>query len=158
MLQLVQYPNASALYLTRVLLADTMCAADTAACTVTKCLGPLLNPGSLERHKLCRRYCSLFSLRTLRAFIRHGFSWQARTVAPMLQLVQSTNASGLNSTKVLLAHTNRAADAAAYARWLDSRCSKCNSPVTRSCSKLPRRSLPEGPSCVRRAETKALNL
>ena len=60
---------------------------------------------------LCR-WCSslLCSLRTPRAFTRPGFSWQARTVPPIPQLVQSPNASDLYSIRVLLAGTNYAAD------------------------------------------------
>ena len=60
-LQLVQFTNASDLYSTRVLQAGTDGAADAVACTVSECLGPLLNPGSSGRHELCHRCCSLCS-------------------------------------------------------------------------------------------------
>ena len=115
MLQLVQSPNASGLYSTLVLLAGTTCAADAAVCVVSKRLEPLLDPGSPDRHYLPRRCCSLCNLRTPRTFTRLGFSWQARTVSPMLRLVQSPNSSGLYSTRVHLTGMNCAADAVACA-------------------------------------------
>ena len=89
MAQLVQSLNASGLYSTRILLAGTNRAADVAACAVSERLGPLLGPGSPGRYELCRQCCSLCSLRTPRALTRPRFSWQARAMPPMLQLVQS---------------------------------------------------------------------
>ena len=89
-MQLVQCPNASGLYLTRVLLAGTNCVTDAAACAVSERLGLLLDLGSPSgtncatdaaarivskrfgllldpsfpgRHKLCRRCCSWCSLK-----------------------------------------------------------------------------------------------
>ena len=108
--------HASSLYLAHVVFVRTPCAADdAAACAVSKCLGPLLDPGSLGSHKLFWRCCRLCSLRTPRAFTRPGFSWQAQSVTAMLQLMQSPNASGLYSTRVLLASTKYSGDAAACA-------------------------------------------
>ena len=121
-----------------------------------------------------------------------------------MQLVQSSHASSLYLTRVLLARTTRTAvdaacalfeslgplldpgslagtnfpvDVTAYAiserhgLLLDpdslagtncpadaTACVVINNLVTRSCSKLSRRCLPESPWCVRRGETKALNL
>ena len=95
MVQLVQSPNTSGLYLTRVLLMRGACAADTAACAVSERLGPLLNPGFPGAHYMCRRFCSFCSLCTPQAFTRSGPSWQARTVPLMLQLVQSPHAWSL---------------------------------------------------------------
>ena len=86
-LQLVQSPNASRLYSTRTLLTDTNYATDAAAC------GPLMPS----------------------AFTRPGFFWQAQIAPPMLQLVQSPNASRVYLVRVLLAGKNCTADAAACA-------------------------------------------
>ena len=115
MMQLVQSPNASSIYLTRVLLAGTNCATDAEACAISERLGPLLDSGSPGGYELSRRCCSLCSLRTPRAFTQLRFSWQAQPVPLMLQLVQSPNASHLYSTRVLLAGTNCTTDAAASA-------------------------------------------
>ena len=134
-------------------------------------------------------------------------SWRALLVPPLMQLVQSPNASGLYSARVpwqartsppmlserlgsildpgslagtnfptnatactvskclgplldpgSLAGTNRAADATTCVAMTRPTMFTFNNPVTRSCSKLPRRRLPERPWCVRRAETKPRNL
>ena len=64
-LHLVQFANASSCKSTRVLVAGTNCAVYTAACCVVyEHLGPLHDPGSPGRHKLCCRCCSLCSLLT----------------------------------------------------------------------------------------------
>ena len=112
MLQLVSSPHALSLHSTRVLLACTNCAVDDTAGAISERVRPLLDLGFPCRRYLCRRCCSLSSLRTPRALTRHGFFWRARTVSLMLQLVQSLNALSLHSTRVLLAGTNCTADAA----------------------------------------------
>ena len=89
MLQLVQYPNTSSLYSTRVLLAGTNCATGATACAVSKLLGYFLDSGSPGRYQLCRRYCSLCSIRMCRVLARLMFNWQTQTTPPTLQLVQS---------------------------------------------------------------------
>ena len=58
MLQLVQSPNTSGLYLTYILLADINCAADGANYAISERFRLLLDPGSTGRHQLCRRCCS----------------------------------------------------------------------------------------------------
>ena len=112
MLQLVSSPHALSLHSTRVLLACTNCAVDDTAGAISERVRPLLDLGFPGRRYLCRRCCSLCSLRTPRAFTRPGFFWQARTVSLMLQLLQSPNALCLYSTRVLLAGTKCATDAA----------------------------------------------
>ena len=126
--QFVQSPHTSSFYLTRVLLTRTT-AGDTAACAVSERLGILLDPGSSSRHEPCRRCYSLCNLHTwlelnprspgttncttapcaisarLGIFTRPGFSSQARTVRPILQVVWFMDASGLYSTRVILAGT-----------------------------------------------------
>ena len=110
--QLVQSPHTSSLYLTRVILTRTT-AADTTACAVSERLGIFLDLGSPSRHEPCRQYFSLRNLHTwillnprsfgttnsttdaaacaisarLGLFTRPGFSSQARTVRPILQVV-----------------------------------------------------------------------
>ena len=110
--QLVQSPHTSSLYLTRVLLTR-ITAANTAACAVSERLGILLDPGSPSRHEPCRLCYSLCSLHSwlelnprspgttncttdaapcaisarLGLFTRPGFSSQARTVRPILQVM-----------------------------------------------------------------------
>ena len=63
MLQLVQSPSAFWPLLDPVFLGGTYCANDAASCAVSELLGPLLDPGSPGRHKLCRRCCSWCSLK-----------------------------------------------------------------------------------------------
>ena len=110
--RLVQSPHTSSLYLIRVLLTRTT-ADNTAACAVSERLGILLDPGSPSRHEPCRRCYSLCNLHTwlelnpispgttncttdaapcavsarLGSFTRPGFSSQAQTVRPILQVV-----------------------------------------------------------------------
>ena len=87
MMQPVQSPHTSDLYSTRVLLARAIGATDDAAGAIAARLEPLLD---------------LYSLRAL-------------PVLPMMQLVQSPNASILHYTRVFLPDTNCATDAAACA-------------------------------------------
>ena len=116
MMQTAQFLTASSLYLTRALLARTACTANAAASAISARLEPLLDSRGLGAHYLCRRRCcSLCSVQTPRACTRSRFSWQARTVTAMLQLVQSLNVSGLHSTRVPLAGIKWAGDAAACA-------------------------------------------
>ena len=115
MLQLVHSLHASSLCWTRVLLVRTTCTADDAACTFSARLRPLLDACASDAHYLYRRCCTLCNLRTHRAFTRSVFSLQARTVPPMLQLVQSLDASGLYSARILLGDTNCPAYTTAFA-------------------------------------------
>ena len=92
--QPVQSPHTSSLYLTRVVLMRTNCAADTAACAISECLGTLHDPGSPSRHELCRRRCySLSNLHTSDFYSTQDLL-APRNVPLMLQLVQSPHASG----------------------------------------------------------------
>ena len=64
-------------------------------------------------HHLCHRCYSLCTLRTPQAFTRPVCSWCALLVPPLMQLVHSSHASSLYSTRVLLARTTcTAVDAA----------------------------------------------
>ena len=104
-MHLVQYPHTSSLYSIRVLLGRTTYVVDDADCAISARLEPLLDPCTFGAHYLCRRLFSLCNLRTPRAFTRPVCFWRARLVPPMMQLVQSPNASGLYSTLVFLADT-----------------------------------------------------
>ena len=66
-------------------------------------------------HYLCHRCCSLCTLRTPRAVTRLVCSWRALLVPPLMQLVPSSHASSLYSTRMLLACTTRTANDAAGA-------------------------------------------
>ena len=66
-------------------------------------------------HYLCRRCCSSCTLRTPRAFTRPVCSWRALFVPPLMQLVHSSYASSLYSTRVFLVRTTRNAYNAARA-------------------------------------------
>ena len=83
LMQLVQSSHASSLYSTRVLLARTTRNAVDAACAIFARLEPF--------------------------FTRPVCSWSALLVPPLMQLVQTSHASSLYSTRVLLARTTRTA-------------------------------------------------
>ena len=114
-MQLVQSPHAPGFYSTRVLLVCTKCTVDDAACAISARLRLVLDLCAPGAHNLYRRWCSLGNLRTLRAFTRPVCPWRAHFVPPMIQLMQSPNASTLNSTRVVLARTTYTADDAAWA-------------------------------------------
>ena len=63
-----------------------------------------------DAYYLYRRYYSLCTLCTPRAFTRPMFTWRALFVSPMMQLVQSPPASSPYSTRVVLARTTCAID------------------------------------------------
>ena len=99
MMQLVQSSHTLSLYSTRVLLARTTCAADNAASAIFTHLEPLLNLCAPCAYYLCRRCYSLCNFRTPRAYTLPMCSWRALPVPSMMQLVQSSHASGLHSTR-----------------------------------------------------------
>ena len=126
-----------------MLLVHTTCGVDDTSCGIFACLEPLLDPCAPVVHYLCRRQCSWCNLRTPRVFTQPMFSWvrndlyrrccswctlrmpraftqsvcswRALPVPPMLQLLQSPNATGLYSAQVPLVDTNSAAGVAAGA-------------------------------------------
>ena len=107
LMQLVQSSHASSVYSTRVLLTRTTRTAVDATCAIFARLEPLLDPCTPGAHYSYRRGCSLWSFRTLRAFARPVCSWRALLVPSLMQLVQSSHASSLYSTRVILARTPR---------------------------------------------------
>ena len=119
LMQPVQSSHASSLYSTRVRLARTTRTAVDAACAIFARLEPLLDPCAPSAHYSYRRWCSLCTLRTPRAFTRPVCSGRALLVPPLMQLVQSSHASSLYSTRVLLvrsARTTVGAGCAIFAR------------------------------------------
>ena len=84
--------------------------------------------------------------------------WCTLLVPPLMQLVQSSHASSLYSTRVLLACTTRTSVDAACAMMTRPTMFHVQQPCDSYCSKLPRRRLPESPWCMRCAEPKTLNL
>ena len=108
-MQRVQSSYASSLYSTRVLLARTTRTAVDAACPIFARLEPLLDPCAPGAHYSYRRWCSLCNLCTPRAFARTVCSWRALLIPPLMQLGQSSHASSLCLTRVLLARTTRTA-------------------------------------------------
>ena len=92
-----------------VLLVHTTCATDDAACAIFTRFEPLLDPFVSGAHYSYRRWCSLCTLHKPRAFTRPVCSWRALLVPPLVQLVHSSHASSLYSTRVLLARTTRTA-------------------------------------------------
>ena len=104
-MQLVQSAHALSLYSTRVLLARTTCITDDAAYAISARLKPSLDPRGPGAHYLCHQCCRSCTLRTPRALTQPVCSWRGLLVPPMIQLVQSPQASSLNSTRTLLART-----------------------------------------------------
>ena len=98
-----------------MLLVHTTCATVDAACVIFARLETLLHPCVPGAHYSYRRRCSLCTLHAPRAFTRPVSSWRALFVPPLMQLVQSSYASSLYSTRVLLARTTRTAVDAACA-------------------------------------------
>ena len=98
-----------------MLLARTTCTVDDASCAVSPRVESLLDPYVLGAQYLCRQRCSLYNLLTPRACTRPVCVWCALRVPPMLQPVQSPNASRLYSARVLLARNTCAANATACA-------------------------------------------
>ena len=141
-MQLVHSPHASDLYSMHVLLTRTTCTADDAPCAISVRIGLLLVPSSPCRHELSHRCYSLCSLWTPRAFTRPGFSLQTRTVPPILQLLQSPDASDLSSTRVPW-------KARTVPPMLQRvRSSKFDNLVSRSCSNLPQKRFPRLHLCA----------
>ena len=155
-MQLVHSPHASGLYSTRVLLTRTTCTADDAPCIISVRIGPLLVPYPPCRHELSRQWYSLCSLWTPRAFTRPGFSLQTQTVPPILQLLQSPDASDLYSTRVPW-KAQTVPPMLQLVQWgLDPQSSKFDNPMSRSCSKLPQLRFPRLHLCATLIKTRLI--
>ena len=99
MLHLVHSLHASIPYSTRVLPARTTRTADDAACAILERLMPLLDLDSFPG-KTALPMLQLVQSSNASGLYSTQVPWQAQTALLMLQLVQSTNASGPDSTRV----------------------------------------------------------
>ena len=138
-------------------LEDTNCLADATVCAVPEYLGPLLDPGSLAGTNCSAATAACAVFQHLGPLLDPGSPASTNCPADAAACAVSEHLRSLLDPGSLVG-TNCPADAAVCAGMTQLTMFKFNSPVTRIFPKLPRRRVPKGLWCVRRAETKALNL